>query len=95
MRDMNALNVYQINMLQILQFMYKAKHNLNPIVFDNAFTEIHHRHPRRFSRSNFKDPKKITKATSFAISSRDQRLGRITYMNLKKRFNLCLYFEIN
>ena len=76
MRDMNALNVYQINMLQILQFMYKAKHNLNPIVFDNAFTEIHHRHPRRFSRSNFKDPKTITKATSFAISSRGSKIWK-------------------
>ena len=49
--------------------MYKAKHNLNPRVFDNTFTEIHHRYPTRFTRSNFKQPKIITKTTSFVISS--------------------------
>ena len=56
MRDMNALNVYQIN-------------NLNPRLFDNTFTEIHHGYSTRFSRSNFKQPKIITKTISFAISS--------------------------
>ena len=50
--------------------MIKGKHNLNPRVSDNTFTEIHHRHPTSFSRSNFKQPKIITKATSFAIFSR-------------------------
>ena len=77
MRDMNALNVYQINKInifQVLKFMYKAKHNLNPRVFDNAFTEIHDRYPRRFSRSNFKQPKIITKVTSFAISSSGSKI---------------------
>ena len=64
-RDMNALNA----IFQVLKFMYKSKHNLNPKVFDNTFTEIHHGYPTRFSRSNFKQPKIITKTTSFAISS--------------------------
>ena len=50
--------------------MYKSKHNLNPTVFDNTFTEIHHGYPTKFSRSNFKQPKMITKTTIFAISSR-------------------------
>ena len=40
MRDMNALNVYQINIFQALKFIYKSKHNLNPRLFDNTFTEI-------------------------------------------------------
>ena len=74
MRDMNALNVYQINIFQILKFMYKSKHNLNPRVFDNTFTEIHHGYPTRFSRSNFKQPKMITKTTNFAIFSRGPKI---------------------
>ena len=53
----------------VLKFLYKAKHNLNPRVFDDKFTEIHHRYPTRFSRGNFKQPEIITKATKFAISS--------------------------
>ena len=69
MRDMNALNVSQINIFQVLQFIYKSKHNLNPKVFDNTFIEIHQGYPTRFSKSNFKQPKIITKTTSFSISS--------------------------
>ena len=74
MRDMNALNVYQINIFQVLKFMYKSKHNLNPRVFDNTFTEIHHGYPTKFSRSNFKQPNIITQTTSFAISSREPKI---------------------
>ena len=69
MRDMNALNVYQINIFQVLKFMYKSKHNLNPRVFDSMLIEIYHGYPTRFSKSNFKQPKIITKTTSFTISS--------------------------
>ena len=74
MRDMNALNVYQINIFQFLKCLYKARHNLNRRVFNNAFTEIHHRYPTMFSRNNFKQPKIITKATSFVISSRESKI---------------------
>ena len=74
MRDMNALNVYQINIFQVLKFMYKSKHNLNPKVFDNTFPEIHHGYPTWFSTSNFKQLKIITKTTSFAISSRGPKI---------------------
>ena len=48
MRDTNALNVYQINIFQVLQFMYKAKYNLNPRAFDNKFTKIYHRYSKGF-----------------------------------------------
>ena len=89
MRDMTALNVYQINIFQVLKFMYKSKHNLNPRVSDNTFKEIHHGYPRRSSRSNFKQPKIITKTTSFAISSCGP-----TWIWKKKNY-LCLYFFIN
>ena len=74
MRDMNALNVYQINIFQVLKFMYKSKHNSNPRVFDNTFTEIHHGYPTRFSKSYFKQPKLITKTTRFVISSRGPKI---------------------
>ena len=89
MRDMNALNVYQINIFQVLKFMYKSKHNLNPRVFDNTFTEIHHGYPTRFSRSNFKQPKIITKTTSFAISSRGPKIWNNYLLEFEKN-NLSL-----
>ena len=74
MRDMNALKVHQINIFQVLKFMYKSKHNLNSRVFDNTFTEIHQRYLTRFSRSNFKQPKMIPKTTSFTISSHGPKI---------------------
>ena len=45
MRDINDLNAFQINIFQVLKFMYKMKHNLNPRVFDNMFKEIHRKIP--------------------------------------------------
>ena len=74
MRDMNVLNVYQINIFQTLRFMYKTKNNSNPRIFDKMFREIHHKYPTRFSRNNFEQPRIITKTTSFAISSRGAKI---------------------
>ena len=53
-RDLNALDAYQINIIQVLKFTYKVKENVNPKVFENTFTEIHDKYPTRFSRSKFK-----------------------------------------
>ena len=50
--------------------MYKAKHDLKSRIYDNTLAEIRHRYPTRFPRGNFKQPKIISKATSFVISSR-------------------------
>ena len=38
LNDMKALNVFQLNIFNILCFMYKCKQNLNPPVFRNIFT---------------------------------------------------------
>ena len=74
--------------------MYKSKHNLNPRVFDNTFTEIHHGYPTRFSRSNFKQPKIITKATSFAISSCGSKIwDNYLHKFEKKKISLPLFFN--
>ena len=89
LRDVNALNVYQIDIFHVLKFLYKAKHNLNPVLFNSTITEIHHRYPTIFSKTNFKQPKIITKVTRFIISPCGSKIWNnylITYMNLKKRF---------
>ena len=92
MRDMNSLNVYQISIFQILKFMYKSKHNLKPRVFDNTFTEIYHGYSTRFSRSNFKLPKTITKTTSFAISSRGPKIWN-NYLHEFEKKSLPLFLQ--
>ena len=89
MRDMNVLNVYQINVFQTLRFMYKTKYNLNPRVFDDMFNEIHHIYATRFSRNNFEQPRTITKTTSFAISSRGPKIWN-SYLQESEKMILSL-----
>ena len=36
---MKALNVFKLNIFNILYFMYKCNQNLNPPVFRNIFTD--------------------------------------------------------
>ena len=69
--------------------MCEAKHNLSPRIFDNTFTEIHHRYPTKFSRSNFKQPKIINKATSSVISSRGSKVWN-NYLHEFEKINLSL-----
>ena len=38
LNDMKAVNVFQLNILNVLCFMYKSKQNLNSPVFFNIFT---------------------------------------------------------
>ena len=68
MQKMNALNVYQINIFQILRFMHEHKLNKNPKIFANSFNIIEHKYPTKYSRNNYKQPKLKTKNTSFAIN---------------------------
>ena len=64
MQKMNVLNVYQINILQILKFMHK--HNKNPKTFENSFNKTEHKYSTRYSKNNFKQPKLKMENTSFA-----------------------------
>ena len=50
---MNILNVYQINIFQILKLMNKVKHSLSPRAFPDASIEIHHKFPKKYSKSSF------------------------------------------
>ena len=72
--------------------MNKSTHKLNPRVFDNMFTEIHHGYPLRFSRSNFKQPNMITKI-SFAISSRRPKIRDNYLYEFKKKLSLPLFLH--
>ena len=61
MTDIKALNVYQLNIFQVLQLIHIAKNKASP---------INHNDLTLFSKTSFKQPKIIAKATSFTIFSR-------------------------
>ena len=54
MKELNISNVYQINILQHLLFMFKVKDSITPRVFNQAFSLIDHLYPTRFSDNSFK-----------------------------------------
>ena len=69
-KELNILNVYQINILQHLSFMFKVKNNITPRVFNEVFSLIDHLYPTRFSDDGFKICDFNLKLTCFAIGFR-------------------------
>ena len=60
LKTLNALNIYQINLLQVLLFMHKIKTNSSPRIFLHQFQTINHKYATRYSRNNLKEPKRET-----------------------------------
>ena len=50
LKELLALNVYQINILQILTFMQKVKNTTIPRIFLNTFEKVEHKYPTQFSK---------------------------------------------
>ena len=65
LKTVNALNVYQINLLQVLLFMHKIKTNSSPWIFQHQFQTI--KHATRYSRNSFKEPKRETNYAKHCI----------------------------
>ena len=63
MKELNILNVYQLNILRHLSFMFKVKNSITPRVFSQVFSLIDHLYPTRLSDFNLK-------LTRFAIGFR-------------------------
>ena len=54
MKELNILNVYQINIPQPLLFMFEVKNSIVPRVLNQAFSLIDHLYPTKFSDNSFK-----------------------------------------
>ena len=70
LNDMKALNVFQLNICNILCFRCKCKQNLNPAVFHNIFT---HRTKTKYALRNensIQEPLCRTNFSQYCISYR-------------------------
>ena len=67
LKEMKALNVYQINLIQTLKFMHKTKYGKNPRIFVPKFREVDRQYQTRFSQHSFCYKRSASKTTSFAI----------------------------
>ena len=78
LKNLNALNVYQINIFQILILMYKVKNNTTPKAITKLFHRIQNKYNTKSSTDNFSVPKTVSKTTNFAISNRGPTLWNKT-----------------
>ena len=70
LKTLNALNVYQINLLHGPLFTHKIKTNSSLRIFLHHFQTINHKYATRYSRNNFKEPKRETNYTKYCIYAR-------------------------
>ena len=74
LKEIKALNVYQINLIQTLKFMRKTKYGITPGIFLPKFREVDHQYPTRFPQNSFYYKRSACKTTSFAITLRGQTI---------------------
>ena len=86
--ELNALNIYKLNIYQVLLFMFKSKHGLSPNIFHSYFTKISHKYPTNFSNDNFVVPRFYLKLSSFQIQYRGPFLWNEFFQKIIKNIIL-------
>ena len=67
LREIGALDIYQMNVYQVLIFTFKVKNGTNPSIFKHQFTQFDHSYSTRHSKHSYKIPKALLKAKRFSI----------------------------
>ena len=57
LKTLNALNVYQINLLQVLLFIHKIKIKSSSRIFLHQFQTVCHKYATQYFKKNFKESK--------------------------------------
>ena len=74
MEENGILNVYKLNLHQVLNFMFRVHNETIPKSFQTKFKHIEHEYETRQSKDNFIIPKRNTRIARFAVSSRGPRI---------------------
>ena len=85
--NLNALNVYQINIYQQLNFMHKFINNQIPSIFSDFIKIPDRKHPTNFPQSSFYLIRYSLNSTKYSISIRGPKLWNdVIKMMLQKAF---------
>ena len=76
MVKMKVLNVYKINIYQILYFKFQIKTNTAACIFEDQFTKVQHQYSTRFSKNSFAESQLVYSQTKFSVSSWGTRLWK-------------------
>ena len=88
MEENGILNVYKLNLYQVLNFMFRVHNQTIPKSFQVKFQYIEHKYESRQSKDNFIIPKRNTRVTRFAISSRGPHIWNSLTNNPTKTIDL-------
>ena len=83
LKQLNALNVYQINLYQISSFMHQVKNGTIPKIFNNNFSTVDHSYSTRFALNSFQLPKS-SRTSKFSILLRGPKLWNQFLTNKEK-----------
>ena len=74
MKHLDIVNIYKLNLYQILNMMFREKTNSIPETLQNKFKIIEYNYSTRYSECNFKEPNILFRVTKLSISSRGSRI---------------------
>ena len=93
MKEICILNIYQLNIYNILNLIFKVQNGLIPDAFQNKFNMISHDCFTKNTMCNFKEPRFSLKVTKFGILSRRPRLWNKISDNNTKAFTSYSLFQ--
>ena len=70
MKHLDIINVYKLNLYQILNLMFRTRTRSIPKTLQNKFKILEHNYSIKYSEYNFKEPNILLSVTNFAIPSR-------------------------
>ena len=94
LQSFNALNAYQINLYQHLNFKHKVSNNIVPLIFNDMLKKPSHKYPTNFSHNNFSLKKCCLNSTKILISFTGLKLWN-EFLNTNEKqitiFSICFY----
>ena len=91
MKNYNILNIYQLNIYQILTFMFKTKTSTE--IFHKIFKKSIHKYLTNFATNKLLVPQHKLKSSRFCISTRGPLLWNHFLNNEIKNKNSLQYFQ--
>ena len=85
LKTLNARNVYQIVLLQVLLFMHKMKISSSLRIFLHQFETINHKYATGYSRNSFKEPKRDTIFSKYCFYARSPAIWSSFLNEIEKR----------
>ena len=93
LKNLNALNVYQINLHQNLKFMHRIKMGNILKVFHETIKKSNHKHPTAVCNLHYSIKKYSLKSTKYSVFYRGLPYGTQSLIKEIRKFSLICYLK--